>query len=110
MGINDLFYNDRATIMIAMPTKPNEWGIIENTYEILAEDIPASITPISTQRSQQAYGIESNVRFEVSMDYVDNCELATKVVVDDVAYEVVTFVVYPAFMCLPKSITYGVKR
>ena len=110
MSINDLFYTDTASLMVGVAGKPNEWGIVDCTYEIIKEDIPCSLTPISTYHSQQKYGIQSDVKFEVSMDYVENCELATKIVVDNQPYEVVSFTVYPAFMCLPKSITYGVKR
>lgn len=110
MSINDLFYTDKATLMVSVPSKPNEWGIVEQTYEIIAEDIPASITPISTYHSQQKYGVNSDVSFEVSLDYVENCEKATNIVVDDVSYRVKTYTVYPAFMLLPKSITYGLER
>lgn len=111
MSINDLFYTDKATLMVAIPTgKPDEWGIIDNRYEIIAEDVPASITPISTYVSQQKYGINSDVSFEVSLDYVENCELATNIAVDGVIYRVKTFTVYPPFMLLPKSITYGLER
>lgn len=110
MGINDLFYTDKATLMVAIPSKPNEYGIVEKTYEFITQDIPCSLTPISTYHSQQKYGIQSDVSFEVSMDYIDNCELASEIVVDDVAYKVISFIVYPTFMCLPKSITYGLKK
>ncbi|MFQ6896486.1 MAG: hypothetical protein ACLRSH_06720 [Turicibacter sp.] len=110
MGVNDLFYTDKATLMIATSTKPNEWGIVEQSYETLAENIPCSLTPISTYHSQQKYGVTSDVKFETSLDYVDNCELATEVVVDGQSYKVVSYTVYPAFMCLPKSITYGLNQ
>lgn len=110
MGVNDLFYTDKATLMVAIASKPNEWGIVEREYEFIAEDIPCSITPISTYHSQQKYGINSDVSFEVSLAYIENCELASEIVVDDVAYKVISFTVYPTFMCLPKSITYGLKK
>lgn len=110
MGVNDLFYTDKATLMVAIPVKPNEWGIVKQPYECIAEDIPVSITPISIYHSQQKYGIESDISFEVSMDYTDNCESTTHISVDGVTYQVKTYTVYPAFMCLPKSITYGLKR
>lgn len=110
MSINDLFYTDKATLMVSIPSKPNEWGIIEQSYEFMVENIPASITPISTFLSQQRYGIDSGVTFEVSMDYIDNCELATDIVVEGQTYKVKTYTIYPPFMCLPKSITYGLKR
>lgn len=110
MSINDLFYTDKATLMVAIASKPNEYGIVEQTYEFIAEDIPCSITPISTYHSQQKYGVTSDVSFEASMDYIENCELATEVVVDNQTYKVKSYTVYPAFMCLPKSITYGLKR
>ena len=110
MSINDLFYTDKATLMVGVAGKPNEWGIVDSTYEIIKEDIPCSLTPISTYHSQQKYGIESKVTFEVSMDYIENCELANEIIVDNQPYKVVSYTVYPAFMCLPKSITYGVKR
>lgn len=96
--------------MVSVPSNPNEWGIVEQTYEFIAEDIPCSMTPISTYHSQQKYGINSDVSFEVSLDYVENCELATEIVIDEVPYRVKTYTVYPPFMLLPKSITYGVKR
>lgn len=110
MSINDLFYTDKATLMVANASKPNEWGIVEQSYAIIAEDIPASITPISTYHSQQKYGINSDVSFEVSLDYVENCEKANIIEVDGVTYRVKTYTVYPPFMCLPKSITYGLER
>lgn len=110
MGVNDLFYTDTATLMGIIASKPNEWGIVEQTYEFIVEDIPCSITPISTYHSQQKYGITSDVSFEVSMDHVESCESATHIEVDGVTYQVKTYTVYPAFMCLPKSITYGLKR
>lgn len=110
MSINDLFYTDKATLMVAIASKPNEWGIVEQSYEFIAEDIPASMTPISTYLSQQKYGINSDVSFELSLDYIDNCELATDIAVEGVTYRVKTFTIYPAFMCLPKSITYGLER
>ena len=110
MAINDLFYTEKATLMVAIPSKPNEWGIVEQTYDYIAEDIPCSITPISTYHSQQKYGVNSDVSFELSLDYIENCELATNVVVDDIPYRVKTFTIYPAFMVLPKSITYGLER
>lgn len=110
MSINDLFYTDIATLMVANPSKPNEWGIVEQNYEIIAEDIPASITPISAYHSQQKYGINSEVSFEVSLDYIEKCESVTDIAVDGVTYRVRTYTIYPAFMCLPKSITYGLKR
>lgn len=110
MGVNDLFYTDKATLMVAIPSKPNAYGIVEHSYEVIAENIPASMTPISTYHSQQKYGIESDVSFEVSMDHIVDCESATHVAVDGVTYQIKTFTIYPAFMCLPKSITYGLKR
>ena len=111
MSINDLFYTDKATLMVAIPSKPNnEWGIVEQSYEVIVEDIPCSITPISTYHSQQKYGVTSDVSFEVSMDHIESCESATRVEVDGVTYQVKTYTIYPAFMCLPKSITYGLKR
>ncbi len=48
--------------------------------------------------------------FEISMDYIENCESVNRIVVENVPYTVKTFTIYPAFMCLPKSITYGLKR
>ena len=110
MGVNDLFYTDKACLLKANPVKVSEYGIVEQTYQTIAEDIPCSITPISTYHSQQKYGIESDISFEVSMDYIDGCESITHLKVDGVTYQVKTYTVYPAFMCLPKSITYGVKR
>lgn len=110
MGVNDLFYSDKATLMIAIPTKPNAYGIVEPLYEIVDENVPVSITPISTYHSQQKYGMNSEVSFEVSMDHIESCESATHIEVDGVTYQVKTYTVYPAFMCLPKSITYGLKR
>lgn len=109
MGVNDLFYTDKATLMVAIPSKPNEWGVVKQSYEPLAENIPVSITPISIYHSQQKYGIESDISFEVSMDHIEGCESATHLAVDGVTYQVKTYTVYPAFMCLPKSITYGLK-
>ena len=44
------------------------------------------------------------------MDHIESCESATHIEVDGVTYQVKTYTVYPAFMCLPKSITYGLKR
>lgn len=111
MSINDLFYTDKATLMIAIPNgKPNEWGVIDSTYEIIAENVPCSITPISTYHSQQKYGITSDITFEVALDTVENCELATHIVVNDVPYKIKTYTVYPQFMCLSKSITYGLVK
>lgn len=110
MSINDLFYTDKATLKKTITSKPNEYGIVQQTYEVIAENVPASITPISHYHSQQKYGINSTISFEVSMDYIDDCELATVIVVEDVWYQVESFTVYPAFMCLPKSITYGLKK
>ena len=110
MAINDLFYTDKCTLVASSSNTVNEWGIVDSTYEIIKEDIPCSITPISTYHSQQKYGIQSDVKFEVSMDYIENCELANEIIVDNQPYKVVSFTVYPAFMCLEKSITYGVKR
>ena len=110
MGVNDLFYTDKATLMGVIASKPNEWGIVEQSYEVIVEDIPCSITPISTYHSQQKYGVTSDVSFEVSMDHIESCESATHIEVDGVTYQVKTYTIYPAFMCLPKSITYGLKR
>ncbi|MTN80152.1 hypothetical protein GMB34_05140 [Turicibacter sanguinis] len=110
MGVNDLFYSDKATLMVAIPTKPNTYGIVEPLYEIVDENVPVSITPISTYHSQQKYGVNSEVSFEISMDYIENCESVNRIVVENVPYTVKNFTIYPAFMCLPKSITYGLKR
>lgn len=110
MGVNDLFYTDKATLRVAIPSKPDEWGVVKQSYESLAENIPCSITPISTYHSQQKYGVSSDISFEVSMDYIEHCESTTHLAVDGVTYQVKTYTVYPAFMCLPKSITYGLKR
>jgi len=110
MGVNDLFYSDKATLMIAIPTKPNAYGIVKQSYEVIAENTPVSITPISIYHSQQKYGINGEVSFEISMDHIESCESATHIEVDGVTYQVKTYTIYPAFMCLPKSITYGLKR
>lgn len=111
MSINDLFYTDKATLLVAIPMgKPDEWGIIQNRYETIAENVPCSITPISTYHSQQKYGITSDISFEVSLDHIENCELATDIVVDNVPYKIKTYTVYPPFMLLPKSITFGVVK
>ncbi|WVR22074.1 MAG: hypothetical protein [Malazfec virus 1] len=110
MAINDLFYDTKATLLCSVTGKPDEWGIVQNTYETISEDIPCSLTPISTYHSQQKYGIESKVTFEVSMDYLEDCELATEVVIEETPYKVVSYTVYPKFFCLEKTITYGVKR
>ena len=96
--------------MTATSTKPNEWGIVDQVNETIAENIPCSLTPIATYHSQQKYGVASDVKFELSLDYIDGCELATEIVVDNQPYQVVSYTIYPAFMCLPKSITYGLKR
>lgn len=110
MGVNDLFYTDKANLIVAIPSKPNAYGIVEQKYELIAEGILCSITPISTYHSQQKYGINSDVSFEVSLDYIDDCEKATNIKVDGIIYRVKTFTIYPAFMCLPKSITFGLER
>ena len=110
MGVNDLFYSDKATLMIAIPTKPNAYGIVKQSYEVIAENTPVSITPISIYHSQQKYGINGEVSFEISMDYIENCESVNRIVVENGPYTVKNFTIYPAFMCLPKSITYGLKK
>ena len=110
MGVNDLFYTDKANLMVAIPSKTNEYGIVEQKYEVIAEDTPCSIAPISTYHSQQKYGVNSDVSFEVALDYIENCEKATNIKVDGIIYRVKTFTIYPAFMCLPKSITFGLER
>ncbi len=110
MGVNDLFYSDKATLMVTIPTKPNAYGIVESIYEMVDENVPVSITPISTYHSQQKYGVNSEVSFELSMDYIESCESVNRIVVENIPYTVKSFTVYPAFMCLPKSITYGLKR
>ena len=110
MGINDLFYTDKATIMASVSHKPNEWGIVEQKHEVIAEDIPCSFTPITSLRTQYKYGIDLKISFEVAMDHIENCELATDVVIGGESYKVVSYIVYPPFMCLPKSITYGLRK
>lgn len=110
MSINDLFYTDKATLKKTITSKPNEYGIVQQTYEVIAENVPASITPISHYHSQQKYGINTAISLEVSMDYIDNCESTNIIEVENTAYQVESFTIYPSFMCLPKSITYGLKR
>lgn len=111
MSINDLFYTESCVLAVSVAGKPNEYGIVESTYEFISETpIPCSVTPISTYVSQQKYGIDSDVKLEVAIDYIENCQLATEVIIDEIVYHVKSFTVYPAFMCLPKSITFGLEK
>ena len=111
MSLNNLFYTEKATLLYDVQTKPNVYGIVTVTgYEVLANDIPCCITPIHNTHVREKYGVETQVSFEVALDYVKNCEHAKFIGYGDVMYRVKTYVVHPAFMCLPKSITFIVEK
>ena len=111
MGISDIFYTDECRLYVTYSNKPNDYGICEQmTEELFTNSFKCSLTPISTLKSQQTYGIQSNVTFEVSMDYVDGCEQANTIEINNELYSVVSFTVHSQFMILPKSITFGLKK
>ena len=113
MSLNDLFYTEQCTLLeeLGSNNKPNMYGIVAGiTYQALSEDVPCCITPVSSTYVRQKYGMDIQVSFELSMDYVENAEKAKRITYNGVNYEVKTFTVHPAFMCLPKSITFLVKE
>ena len=113
MSLNDLFYTEQCTLLeeLGSDNKPNMYGIVTGiTYSTLSEDVPCCITPVSSTYVRQKYGMDIQVSFELSMDYVDDAEKAKRITYNGVNYEVKTFTVHPAFMCLPKSITFLVKE
>lgn len=109
----DLFYDNQATLLVSQAAQPNEWGMIDTTqlsYEEIATD-KASIRPISTAHSQEKYGINSKVRFEIEMPYAEDYELASHIEIKEEVYQVETFTVYPSFLSIEPYVIYGcVKR
>lgn len=110
MSINDLFYTELVTLKTSVHSSPDAYGYIKVSYRTFKANVPGCVEPISTHHAQQKYGVQSTSTFECSIDYIDSCENVTHIVFEDVTYEVETFIVYPKFMCLPKSITYLLKK
>ena len=109
----DLFYTDKCILMKATISQPNAYGVVEDCVEILYdEEFPCCLTPISTTKAREKYGIGSSTSFEISMDIFDGLDVRSvySILYDGKEYIVQSYQVYSEFLILPKSVTFLVEK
>lgn len=112
MSITSIFYTEQCQLVYATSSTPNARGIVKTTLEVNESIIPCSVTPISTSKSREAWGIQSTATHEVSFDLTDDID-ASKIYAirfEGVDYIVENYTIYPKFMILDKSITLAVRK
>ena len=113
MAIMDLFYTDKCKLMGASQYTSDKYGIyILDTTFLYDEEFPCCITPISTTKAREKYGIGSSTSFEISMDIFDGLDVRSvySILYDSKEYIVQSYQVYSEFLILPKSVTFLVEK
>lgn len=110
-NVMELFYTE-SCVLCKKEITTNSRGYIKNTYVIVTDPIACSVTPISTVKSREKWGIHSTATCEVSLDLDDTIELdeISAIVIDGHRYIVENYEIYPKFMILNESVTFAVKR
>lgn len=113
MSISDIFYTEYCILYKATTTEPNARGYVKTTHEpISLQEIPCSVTPISTNKSREKWGISSTATCEISFDLdatIDASEVSA-IEYNGQMYIVENYEVYPAFMILSESVVFAVRR
>lgn len=112
MAITDIFYTEECSLMTSITSTPNEWGIVEQTYEVIAEGIPCCASEVSSRYVQQTYGITMTSGTEISFDLDESidCSKVRAIQYNGAIYEVADYRVYQEFLILPTSATFVCKR
>lgn len=112
MSISDIFYTDVCILYKSETSAPNARGYVKTTQKPISNEIPCSVTPISTNKSREKWGIHSTATCEISFDLnidVDVSEI-TAIEYNGELYLVENYEVYPAFMILSESVVFAVRR
>lgn len=112
MAITDIFYTERCVLCKAITTEPDRRGHVKTTHEpISTNNIPCSVTPISTNKSREKWGISSTATCEISLDLDEtvNPKEVSAILFNGELYIVENYEVYPAFMILSESVVFAVR-
>lgn len=113
MGITSIFYTEECYILSSSTSLPDKRGHVKTTYElILPSKIICSVTPISTIKSREKWGIHSTATCEISLDLdrFINPKDVSAIIFNDEMYIVENYEVYPKFMILDESVTFACRR
>lgn len=112
MSISDIFYTESCILYESITSEPNAKGYVKTTHEPIFFDIPCSVTPISTVKSHEKWGIHSTATCEISFDLSPeiNPKDISAIEYHDEIYIVENYEVYPAFMILSESVVFAVRR
>ena len=111
MSITSIFYTEECVLCKQIVSEPDKRGYVKSTHEIFTEPIACSVTPISTIKSREKWGIHSTATCEISLD-LDGilADEVSAIIIDGHRYIVENYEVYPKFMILNESVTFAVKR
>ena len=112
-GITSIFYTEECLLMRASQSNPDKRGYVKTYYELISPNtIICSVTPISTIKSRENWGINSTATCEISLDLDGsiNPKEVSAILFNDEVYIVENYQVYPKFMILDESVTFAVKR
>lgn len=111
MSITSIFYTEQCQIVKGIINEPDEYGYIKTSYIIQEEPISCCITPISTNKAREVWGIQGRSTTEVSFDIgTMNVEDIKGVMINNELYLVENYTIYPQFMILEASVTLAVTK
>lgn len=111
MGITSIFYTEQCQLVTSIQNEPDEYGYVKLSYTTEEKMIPCCITPISTRKAREVWGIQSTATTEVSFDIGSiRVEDIKAVLIDGELYLVENYTVYPKFMILDSSVTLAVVK
>lgn len=111
MSITSIFYTEQCQIVKGIINEPDEYGYIKTSYIIQEEPISCCITPISTNKAREVWGIQGRSTTEVSFDIgTMNIEDIKGVMINNELYLVENYTIYPQFMILEASVTLAVTK
>lgn len=111
MGITSIFYTEQCKLVTGIIHEPDEYGYIKTSYIIQEEPISCCITPISTSKAREVWGIQERATTEVSFDIGSiRIEDIKGVMINDEFYLIENYTVYPQFMILEASVTLAVTK
>lgn len=112
MSITSIFYTEECLLCKQIVSEPDKRGYVKSTHEIFTEPIACSVTPISTIKSREKWGISSTATCEISFDLdgTISVEEVSAIIFNGHRYIVENYEVYGAFMILNESVTFAVRR
>lgn len=113
MGITSIFYTEECYVCRATTSLPDKRGYVKTTHELISPNtIICSVTPISTTKSREKWGIHSTATCEISFDLDGsiNPKDISAIIFNDDMYIVENYEIYPKFMILDESVTFACRR